>query len=166
MDQWEQAADGPEQHGARWAETVGSPVFWQEPFHSRCFSQPSGQLLVLTKVKWNPTKGFEFALDHRHPPISEPCTHDRNESDQFRLTVYNTLTRELEDRTRYPMTCYTQESCTLKCPDVNIPPSNYPNFTSRDITWHKVFEIITLFDTNIFQNLNEWFKIEIFELVL
>ncbi|XP_019742320.1 interleukin-18 receptor 1-like isoform X1 [Hippocampus comes] len=79
------------------------------------------------------------SVNHQGNYSCSQSTHDRNEKDQlwFRLTVYNTLTRELENRTRYPMRCYTQESCTLKCPDVNIPHSNYPNFTSRDITWHK-----------------------------
>ncbi|XP_049574924.1 interleukin-18 receptor accessory protein isoform X2 [Syngnathus scovelli] len=63
----------------------------------------------------------------------------RNESEKlwFRLTVYTTLTTELEHKTWYRMICYTQESCTLSCSDVNIPPSNNPYFTSYDIIWHK-----------------------------
>ncbi|XP_077420267.1 interleukin-18 receptor 1-like isoform X2 [Vanacampus margaritifer] len=63
----------------------------------------------------------------------------RNVSKQFwfRLTVYSTLTRELENSTQYTMTCYTHESCTLTCPDNDIPPPSNPNFTSYDIIWRK-----------------------------
>ncbi|KAM9825617.1 interleukin-18 receptor 1-like isoform 1-T1 [Syngnathus typhle] len=59
----------------------------------------------------------------------------RNVSDKlwFRLTVYTTLTSS----SWYTMKCYTHESCTLRCPKVNIPPSNNPYFTSYDIIWHK-----------------------------
>ncbi|XP_077374829.1 interleukin-18 receptor 1-like isoform X2 [Festucalex cinctus] len=73
----------------------------------------------------------------------------RNVSKQFwfRLTVYTTLTRELEDRTQYTMTCYTQESCTLNCPEVDIPPPNNPNFTSYDIIWNKEGESLQKVDS-------------------
>ncbi|XP_070761970.1 interleukin-1 receptor type 1-like [Enoplosus armatus] len=54
----------------------------------------------------------------------------------FRLTVYTTQ-REYEERTKYPVTCYTQESCTLHCPDVNTPAVNTPDITSSGIMWHK-----------------------------
>ncbi|XP_070765626.1 interleukin-18 receptor 1-like [Enoplosus armatus] len=54
----------------------------------------------------------------------------------FRLTVYTTQ-REYEERTKYPVTCYTQESCTLHCPDVNMPAVNTPDITSSGIIWNK-----------------------------
>ncbi|XP_061669862.1 interleukin-18 receptor 1-like isoform X2 [Syngnathoides biaculeatus] len=61
----------------------------------------------------------------------------RNVSGQswFSLTVYNTLNRDLEDRIQYSQTCYTQESCNLYCPDVNIPDN--PSFTSDGVIWRK-----------------------------
>ncbi|XP_070821668.1 interleukin-18 receptor 1-like [Chaetodon trifascialis] len=55
----------------------------------------------------------------------------------FRLTVYKTQTREYEDRSTYSAICYTQESCTLNCPDVNVPAVNIPNITRNGIIWHK-----------------------------
>ncbi|XP_042349052.1 uncharacterized protein LOC121947919 [Plectropomus leopardus] len=55
-------------------------------------------------------------------------------SSWFRLTVYTTQT---EESTQYPQTCYTQETCTLYCPAVNIPAANIPNITSNGIVWHK-----------------------------
>nr|XP_057945361.1 interleukin-18 receptor 1-like [Doryrhamphus excisus] len=66
----------------------------------------------------------------------------RNTSRQFwfRVTVYTTLSSEMEDRTQYLMICYTQESCSLTCPDDNVPDPNTPNITSYDITWHKIGE--------------------------
>lgn len=56
----------------------------------------------------------------------------------FSLTVY-TQSREYEEKNVYSISCYTQEHCTLSCPDVNTPPPNTLNITSNDITWHKVF---------------------------
>ncbi|XP_054626642.1 interleukin-1 receptor-like 1 isoform X3 [Dunckerocampus dactyliophorus] len=66
----------------------------------------------------------------------------RNTSSQFwfRVTVYTKLSREMENRTRYSMTCYTEESCTLTCPDSDVPDPNTPNITSYDLTWHKIGE--------------------------
>ncbi|XP_045887840.1 interleukin-18 receptor 1-like isoform X2 [Micropterus dolomieu] len=66
------------------------------------------------------------------------CPDTRNASSQFwfRLTVYTTE-REYEERNMYSETCYTQESCKLNCPDVNIPAENTPDITSNSIIWHK-----------------------------
>ncbi|KAF1392675.1 hypothetical protein PFLUV_G00030520 [Perca fluviatilis] len=55
----------------------------------------------------------------------------------FRLTVLTPQSREYEKMTQYPTTCYTQETCTLHCPDVNRPAPNIPNITSNGIIWHK-----------------------------
>nr|AGS55351.1 interleukin-18 receptor 1 [Sparus aurata] len=55
----------------------------------------------------------------------------------FKLMVYTTQTREYEEKTTIPMTCYTPESCTLTCPDVNIPAENIPNITTSGTIWHK-----------------------------
>ncbi|XP_070691781.1 uncharacterized protein [Pempheris klunzingeri] len=55
----------------------------------------------------------------------------------FRLTVYTTPTRDIEESTTYPATCFAQHACTLNCPEVNIPPVNTPNITSNGIIWHK-----------------------------
>ncbi|XP_036952063.1 interleukin-18 receptor 1-like isoform X1 [Acanthopagrus latus] len=55
----------------------------------------------------------------------------------FKLMVYTTQTREYENETTYPVTCYTLESCTLTCPDVNIPAENIPNITINGTIWHK-----------------------------
>nr|XP_020493648.1 interleukin-18 receptor 1-like isoform X2 [Labrus bergylta] len=60
-----------------------------------------------------------------------------NASSQFMLTVYTGQSGEDEDWNTYSATCFTQESCTLHCPDVNIPDVNTPNMTSNDIIWHK-----------------------------
>uniref|UniRef100_A0A3Q3X7T3 Ig-like domain-containing protein n=1 Tax=Mola mola TaxID=94237 RepID=A0A3Q3X7T3_MOLML len=58
----------------------------------------------------------------------------------FSLTVYGSRSREYEARTTYSLTCYTQESCTLTCPDANTPPVNTLNITSNGTVWHKVGE--------------------------
>uniref|UniRef100_A0A671WSJ6 Interleukin-18 receptor 1-like n=1 Tax=Sparus aurata TaxID=8175 RepID=A0A671WSJ6_SPAAU len=55
----------------------------------------------------------------------------------FKLMVYTTRTREYEEKTTYPMTCNTPESCTLTCPDVNIPAENIPDITTSGTIWHK-----------------------------
>ncbi|XP_073320953.1 interleukin-1 receptor accessory protein-like [Pagrus major] len=55
----------------------------------------------------------------------------------FELMVYTTQTREYEEMTTYPETCYTLESCKLKCPDVNTPSENIRNITINSIIWHK-----------------------------
>ncbi|XP_073321058.1 interleukin-1 receptor type 1-like isoform X2 [Pagrus major] len=55
----------------------------------------------------------------------------------FKLMVYTTQTREYEEMTTYPMTCYTLESCKLTCPDVNTPSENIRNITINSIIWHK-----------------------------
>uniref|UniRef100_A0A3Q1IQS8 Interleukin 18 receptor 1 n=1 Tax=Anabas testudineus TaxID=64144 RepID=A0A3Q1IQS8_ANATE len=60
-----------------------------------------------------------------------------NASSQFRLTVYNTQSTENEERNKYSKTCYAPESCTLSCPEVNIPDVNTLNMTSNPITWHR-----------------------------
>ncbi|KAF1392672.1 hypothetical protein PFLUV_G00030490 [Perca fluviatilis] len=64
------------------------------------------------------------------------CTQG-NASTWFRLTVLTPQSREYEKMTQYPITCYTQETCTLHCPDVNRPAPNIPNITSNGIIWHK-----------------------------
>ncbi|XP_029310793.1 interleukin-1 receptor accessory protein-like 1-B isoform X2 [Cottoperca gobio] len=55
----------------------------------------------------------------------------------FSLAVCTSQSREYELRTQYSTTCYTQEACTLYCPDVNVPALNIPNITSNGIIWHK-----------------------------
>ncbi|XP_041790781.1 interleukin-1 receptor-like 1 isoform X2 [Chelmon rostratus] len=55
----------------------------------------------------------------------------------FRLTVYTTQTGEYEERNTYSAICYREDSCTLNCPDVNVPAGNIPNITSNPIIWHK-----------------------------
>ncbi|XP_078102002.1 interleukin-1 receptor accessory protein-like [Sander vitreus] len=60
-----------------------------------------------------------------------------NASTWFRLTVLTPQSREYENMTQYPTTCYTEEAFTLHCPDVNIPAENIPNITSNGIIWHK-----------------------------
>ncbi|XP_039991416.1 interleukin-1 receptor-like 1 isoform X2 [Xiphias gladius] len=61
----------------------------------------------------------------------------------FMLTVNTAQSREYEERSRYSKTCYTQESCKLNCPDVNIPAENIPNITRNSITWHKEGESLS-----------------------
>nr|XP_046247507.1 interleukin-18 receptor accessory protein-like isoform X2 [Scatophagus argus] len=56
---------------------------------------------------------------------------------RFGLTVYTTLTKEYEDNTTYTKSCYTQDSCTLNCPDVCTPAVNTLNITRNAIIWHK-----------------------------
>ncbi|XP_026233284.1 interleukin-1 receptor-like 1 [Anabas testudineus] len=55
-----------------------------------------------------------------------------NASSQFRLTVYNT-----ENKEKFSKICTAEESCTLSCPEVNIPDVNTLNMTSNPITWRK-----------------------------
>lgn len=43
---------------------------------------------------------------------------------------------------QYNQTCYANESCTLQCPDKNVPETNTPNITDRGIKWHKVCKYI------------------------
>ncbi|XP_034536818.1 uncharacterized protein LOC117810922 isoform X2 [Notolabrus celidotus] len=70
------------------------------------------------------------------------CTYGTPSSRSwFMLTVYSTQSREYEERSTYPKTCYTQESCTLHCPDLYIPNDETPNITSRGITWNKRGEV-------------------------
>lgn len=67
---------------------------------------------------------------------------DRNGSRQFgfRLMVYTAHNKTYEAKTTYSLTCYTHESCTLKCPDVNTPAVNILNITSYGVIWTKVLE--------------------------
>ncbi|XP_035538286.1 interleukin-18 receptor 1-like isoform X2 [Morone saxatilis] len=60
----------------------------------------------------------------------------------FTLTVYKTQTKEYEERTTSTRTCYTQESCALYCPSVNISAANTLNITSKGIIWHKEGESV------------------------
>uniref|UniRef100_A0A3Q3QTI9 Interleukin-1 receptor accessory protein-like 1 n=1 Tax=Monopterus albus TaxID=43700 RepID=A0A3Q3QTI9_MONAL len=55
----------------------------------------------------------------------------------FRLTVYTAQSREYDKRTKHPVTCYTNESCKMHCPDVNIPAANILNITNNGFIWHK-----------------------------
>ncbi|TNN74491.1 Interleukin-1-binding protein [Liparis tanakae] len=55
----------------------------------------------------------------------------------FGLIVCTTQSRECEERTQYPQTCYRQEACTLNCPEVNIPAVSITNITSNGIIWNK-----------------------------
>uniref|UniRef100_A0A3B5AHJ4 Uncharacterized LOC103365197 n=1 Tax=Stegastes partitus TaxID=144197 RepID=A0A3B5AHJ4_9TELE len=52
----------------------------------------------------------------------------------FRLTVYTTQSREHEEKNQNHLTCYMQQSCTMKCPVVILPPVN---ITSNGIIWNK-----------------------------
>ncbi|XP_057676952.1 interleukin-1 receptor-like 1 isoform X2 [Corythoichthys intestinalis] len=56
---------------------------------------------------------------------------------QLSLKVYTTMSKELENITRFSHTCYTQEYCKLECPEVNIPPISSSIFTRPIPTWHK-----------------------------
>nr|XP_020461174.1 X-linked interleukin-1 receptor accessory protein-like 2 [Monopterus albus] len=65
----------------------------------------------------------------------------RNASSQFwfRLTVYTAQSREYDKRTKHPVTCYTNESCKMHCPDEgeSLPKSSY--FSSVEMTDHGVY---------------------------
>ncbi|XP_029987039.1 interleukin-18 receptor 1-like isoform X2 [Sphaeramia orbicularis] len=61
----------------------------------------------------------------------------------FRLIVYTTLSSDLERKTQYPITCYSQEACTLTCPDRNIPDKNILNITTTGIVWKKGSDVTT-----------------------
>lgn len=65
---------------------------------------------------------------------------NRNRSRRFwfRLTVLPAQSPELEPRTTYSQTCFTEEACTLMCPTVNTPAQDIPNMTTNEIVWHKV----------------------------
>ncbi|XP_038558208.1 interleukin-18 receptor 1-like [Micropterus salmoides] len=70
----------------------------------------------------------------------------------FSLTVY-TSQRKYEEGNMYSETCYTQKSCSLNCPDTNIPAENTPDITSNGITWHKEGE--SLPETIYFQKVEK-----------
>ncbi|KAL3061162.1 hypothetical protein OYC64_009382 [Pagothenia borchgrevinki] len=55
----------------------------------------------------------------------------------FRLRVCTKQSRGCEQRSRYPMTCHSQETCTLYCPDVNTPAAITLNITSNGVIWYK-----------------------------
>ncbi|KAK5874177.1 hypothetical protein PBY51_019150 [Eleginops maclovinus] len=55
----------------------------------------------------------------------------------FTLRVCTTQSRKHEQRSYYPTTCYSQEACTLYCPDVNTPSAITPKITSNGIIWYK-----------------------------
>ncbi|XP_069553927.1 interleukin-1 receptor-like 1 [Brachyistius frenatus] len=59
----------------------------------------------------------------------------RSRQSWFRLTVYRTQSREYDETTQHLQTCYTNESCTLKCPDVLCVHT--PNITRNGTTWYK-----------------------------
>ncbi|CAJ1049484.1 hypothetical protein PFLUV_G00030520 [Xyrichtys novacula] len=66
------------------------------------------------------------------------CSHGTPRSQTwFKLMVYPMQSREYERKTTFSTTCYTQESCTLYCPDVNTPDVATPNITSNGIIWQK-----------------------------
>ncbi|XP_034535321.1 interleukin-18 receptor 1-like [Notolabrus celidotus] len=74
--------------------------------------------------------------------LSASVNHQGNYScsprtDWFMLRVYTAQSGEYEERSTYPKTCYTQESCTLHCPNLNIPNNDTPNITNHGITWNK-----------------------------
>ncbi|XP_055363147.1 interleukin-18 receptor 1-like isoform X2 [Betta splendens] len=53
----------------------------------------------------------------------------------FSVIVYST---QPEERNKYTGICYTQESCTLTCPEVNIPEAGTLNITNfNSIMWRK-----------------------------
>lgn len=58
----------------------------------------------------------------------------------FKLTVLAAQSPGTDPRTTYSQTCFTQQACTLMCPDVNTPAPNTPNLTANGIVWHKVFQ--------------------------
>ncbi|XP_033486238.1 interleukin-1 receptor type 2-like [Epinephelus lanceolatus] len=68
---------------------------------------------------------------------------DAGSQSWFRLRVYTTQ-REGEEMSQYPGTCYTQEACTLYCPDVNVPAEGILNITSNSIIWRKVGESLPI----------------------
>ncbi|XP_071344866.1 interleukin-18 receptor 1-like isoform X2 [Trachinotus anak] len=49
------------------------------------------------------------------------------------LTVNTAQSGEHEEGSKYSKSCPIQKSCTLNCPDVNVPP----NITRKGFTWHK-----------------------------
>ncbi|KAI9519640.1 hypothetical protein NQZ68_025775 [Dissostichus eleginoides] len=55
----------------------------------------------------------------------------------FRLRVCTKQSRGCEQRSHYPKICYTQEACTLYCPDVNTPAAITLNITSNGVIWYK-----------------------------
>ncbi|XP_030581960.1 interleukin-1 receptor accessory protein-like isoform X2 [Archocentrus centrarchus] len=52
------------------------------------------------------------------------------------LKVYTAQSREYDEITQYKKTCYTEEPCTLYCPDEHIPVETL-NISSNSLTWHK-----------------------------
>lgn len=64
----------------------------------------------------------------------------RNGSSRFwlQLKVHTNSSDEDEERRWYPSTCYTQESCRLFCPAVDVPAEDTPSISSRGVAWHRV----------------------------
>lgn len=58
---------------------------------------------------------------------------DSNSSKWISLKVHTSQSREYKEKTQFKTTCYTDESCTLYCCNIDAP-----NVTSNNVTWHKV----------------------------
>lgn len=61
--------------------------------------------------------------------------------------------------TTYSTTCYTEESCSLECPDVNIPDKDTPNITSNGIMWHKVKKHSFIFRVDLWNEIRKFFTV-------
>lgn len=84
----------------------------------------------------------------------------RNGSSEFVVTVNSAASRRCEDKQNYSQTCFTQQSCKLNCPDVNVPVVHSPNITSNGIQWYKVTLLFGDFFMNIFLHIVVYIYIE------
>ncbi|KAL6112873.1 il18r1 [Pungitius sinensis] len=87
-----------------------------------------GRSLVILSASLNHQGNYSCAFGNASRPF------------WFRLIVLTTQSKEYQKRTQYSQTCYTQEGCTLNCPEVNVPSASITNITSKGITWHKEVE--------------------------
>ncbi|KAM4743686.1 interleukin-18 receptor 1-like [Anableps anableps] len=72
------------------------------------------------------------SLNHQGNYSCSPLRNTRYQM-RFRLRVYSELSKEFKFRNRYNQTCYTNQACTLNCPEENIPNST----RTGTATWHK-----------------------------
>ncbi|XP_020568466.1 interleukin-18 receptor 1 isoform X2 [Oryzias latipes] len=113
----------------------GDPVtLWKKDSEQKTYAQSNmsaaqqRQMGIVVHKNWLVI--LNTSMNHQGNYTCQSC---RNESSQslFTLMVYSVY----EDKYDYPKNCYKDQSCTLSCPEANIPSAGILNIT--DLTWYK-----------------------------
>ncbi|XP_030582145.1 interleukin-18 receptor 1-like isoform X1 [Archocentrus centrarchus] len=86
--------------------------------------QVHGRILVILRASVNHQGNYSCSF------------RDSSRRSWISLKVYTAQSREYDEITQYKKTCYTEEPCTLYCPDEHIPVETL-NISSNSLTWHK-----------------------------